>query len=140
MNKNYEQPQKENLAQIAHGTISGSYKIASEIFKGFLALYELTLTYPTAKRQYSENSNNYKNRSNLDFFNKIPRTELIGFTANALALGMYSNKIYDFIKENPAYLLVPLVTNLLSAGYERYRREKTERQSGLEEIVERPVE
>jgi len=126
-----------NLGEVLYGSVLGTGKLISKFLEGALTWPIPPLIIPTVVRSVKtqineekeklsirENKENQKNYSLNNSFQRIG-----GFTSAILA-GLHVPEAYHFVSEHPYTLAIPVLTNLLSAGYERYRFDK---EKGLED-------
>lgn len=107
--------------------------IIKELRNGALVLPSVLFTLPSTIRRVKNKSR--ENEYTSPFFikdklkyrrfaqNSIQR---IGAIVSGLTIGTFGENIYDFVSENPYVLAVPVLTNVLSAGFEVYRSKNLE--------------
>jgi hypothetical protein len=136
-NKTYN----SNLGEVLYGSVVGVGRIVGDFLKGALTLPVCSFMVPTTarliKNQFKEAEEQGKDNpiSREDFKNYWTKTPIrgIGALTTGILIGQYANEAYNFVSVHPYTLAIPVVTNLLSAGYERYRSDKLK---GLEEKLE----
>lgn len=122
------------LGEVLCGSVVGVGKLADEFFRGVINLPLTFLTVPTAvrsiKSQFKEAGGRGENplsvRSFKNYFSNTP-VHAIGTLVGGVSIGQLADEAYRFVREHPYSLAVPVVTNLLSAGYERYKSDKEKR-------------
>ena len=117
---------KPNFGKVLYGSIVGTADITGKFIKGSLT----PLIIPTRVREYKETTRKYglvpsKPLKNLVNYIKAAPVEAISTVVMpkvaSVAAFFYIDDVYQLIGENPGILAIPLATNLLSAGYERFR-------------------
>jgi len=136
-NKNYD----SNLGEILYGSVIGAGKLVGDFLEGVLALPIVSFMVPTVVRSFKDEfkeahekeESPISGKSLKNFWINNPIKGIGAFTGGIL-IGNYADEAYHFVSEHPYTLAAPLVTNLLSAGYERYRTDKMKKD--LEEKLE----
>lgn len=133
-----------SLWEKVYSPFVGLGRIASDFFEGLWPLPASFLIFPSvvgfakndfryAKEQRGKNPLSPEEIGSYlgDYFAHKP-IRRVGALISGSSIGLNIEEIYHFVNEHPSLLGVPVVTNLLSAGYERYLRDKNK---GLEENI-----
>jgi len=129
-----------NLGEVLYGSVVGVGKLVGDFLQGALVLPVTSLIIPTfvraLKSQFKEAKEEGVNPlSGKDFKDWLSTKPFqgIGAVTGGFLIGQFADEAYHFVSEHPYTLAVPILTNLLSAGYERYKFDK---EKGLEEKLE----
>ena len=135
-NKTYN----SNLGEVLYDSVIGVGRIVSDFLIGALSLPVSSLMVPTTVRVIKNGLKEAKEQGEdiicgegfKNYWTKVP-IQGIGAVTTGILTGHYVDEAYNFVSEHPYTLAIPIVTNLLSAGYEKYRSNKLK---GLEEKLE----
>ena len=125
-------PKVGYLAEIIRGSIIGTIDLSIEILRGASVQPRAIFFAPSF---FGENLRLIKEKRELMTFAQAFRNypyRVIGAAGMGLLCGYHTIRIYEFLRDNPAYLVIPLMTNILSTGYQRYRKNK---ETTLEERI-----
>ncbi len=115
-----------------YGTIRGTGGVVKDFFEGALALPVACLVVPTfvrgTKEEYAKAQEEGRNYLGLDSFaNYWTKSPVMGIGSlfTGASLLVFNSQILDFVVDNPLVLTIPVITNTMSEGYERFRSGKT---------------
>jgi len=127
-----------NLREVLYGSVG---RIVGKFLGGVLSLPVYSLMVPTIVRVIKNEFKEAKEQGKEspisvegleDYLTKTP-IRAIGGVTTIILIDQYAGGVYNFVSEHPYILAIPVVTNLLSAGYEMYRSNKLK---GLKEKLE----
>jgi len=118
-----------NVGEALYGSVVGLGRITKEFLTGFSLLPVSPFGIPTAVRMVRTELKEGKEKK-ISFFQGFREFLLnnpfywVGALVGGHLVGRFSDETYHFVREHPYSLAVPLATNALSAGYERFRIDK----------------
>jgi len=123
-----------NLGEVLYGSVVGVGKLVGDFLTGALTLPVISLMIPTSVRVFKsqfkearEKGEKLLSGENLKNYWSNTPVRGIGALTGGILIGQFADEAYHFVSEHPYTLAVPVVTNLLSAGYERYKSDKEKR-------------
>lgn len=125
--------EKTNLGEVLYGSVLGLSRIGKDFLAGALVVPLASFAIPSVIRTVKDT---IKTRSEGRPTGKvIDLTRSLGAVTSVGTMGLAAKAVYNFISEHPYITLAPFIaSNLLSIGYERYRRDKLK--EGLEERID----